>query len=105
MSGGASVTISVTSTAMTQARLENGACAVNLRAAQRRIGRTRRRQVLLHQGDDQIGIIVEAKPLDRIARTEVACSVSAQYFVTALSDGKVHGLFYVVGDCRSRSYI
>jgi hypothetical protein len=79
----------MTSIAMTQTRLQDRPRPRQMRVVLRRGGRLGQIEVVLHQGNHQLGVIAQAGTLDRLAGAETAGGIGTQGF--ELLEGEVDG--------------
>jgi hypothetical protein len=80
INGGASVTMSLTSIAMTQTGLENGTRSRDPRLVRGCRGWFRQIEFVLHKRDHQIGIIVHPGAVDRRTGAETTGGIRAECF-------------------------
>jgi hypothetical protein len=78
ISGGASVTMILTSTAIAQPRLQDRASALDIGPSFRGIGRLREVEVVPGQRDHEIGEIVETGAFDRAPGAQQAGGIVAE---------------------------
>src|ERR1700740_1429724 len=91
MSGGASLTMILTSTGIAYERLQDGSRALNVGLPLRRVSGFRQNKIVLRQCDHQFCIILNPSPHNRAACAKQARCVITQCFKLSLLASAVHG--------------